>query len=69
MLFCYEWVSFIVMLNKFFGCWGEVFGDDVVVVVMIDWFVYYVEVIVFKGDSYCIKDWDFGCVFIVMVDD
>lgn len=66
MFFWYEWVSLIVMFNKVFGWWGEVFGgDDVVVVVMIDCFVYYVEVVVFKGDSYWFKDCDFGCVLLV----
>jgi UDP-N-acetylglucosamine transferase subunit ALG13 len=34
--FRYERASLIVTSNKPFGCWGEVFGDEVVVAAMID---------------------------------
>src|SRR6186997_1323441 len=60
--FRYERASLIVISNKPFGRWGEVFGDDVVATAMIDRLVYHAEVIALKGDSYRIKDRDLGRV-------
>jgi DNA replication protein DnaC len=51
----YERASLIVTSNKPFGCWGEVFGDDVVAAAMIDRLVHHAEVIALKGDSYRLK--------------
>jgi DNA replication protein DnaC len=58
----YERASLIVTSNKFFGRWGEVFGDDVVAAAMIDRLVHHAEVISLKGDSYRLKDRDLGRV-------
>jgi DNA replication protein DnaC len=49
-----------VTSNKPFGCWGEVFGDDVGAAAMIDRLVHHAEVINLKGDSYRLKDRDLG---------
>jgi DNA replication protein DnaC len=56
----YERASLIVTSNKPFGRWGEVFGDEIVAVAMIDRLVHHAEVIALKGDSYRLKDRDFG---------
>ena len=58
----YERASLIVTSNKPFGRWGEVFGDDVVAVAMIDRLVHHAEVIALKGDSYRLKNRDLGRV-------
>jgi DNA replication protein DnaC len=47
----YERASLIVISNKVFGRWGEVFGDDVVAAV-IDRLVHHAEVLTLSGDSY-----------------
>jgi DNA replication protein DnaC len=52
----------IVTSNKPFGRWGEVFGDATVAAAMIDRLVHHAEVISLKGDSYRLKDRDFGRV-------
>ncbi len=51
----YERASLIVTSNKPFGCWGEVFGDDVVAAAMIDRLVHHADVVNLKGDSYRLK--------------
>ena len=58
----YERASVIVTSNKPFGRWGEVFGDAVVAVAMIDRLVHHAEVVNLKGDSYRLKDRDLGRV-------
>ena len=54
--------SLIVISNKPFGRWREVFGDDVVAAAMIDRLVHHAEVLSMKGDSYRLKDRDLGRV-------
>jgi IstB-like ATP binding protein len=56
----YERASVIVISNKPFGRWGEVFGDDVVAAAMIDRLVHHADVVALKGDSYRLKDRDLG---------
>ena len=56
----YERASLIVTSNKPFGRWGEVFGDDTVAAAMIDRLVHHADVIALKGDSYRLKNRDFG---------
>jgi DNA replication protein DnaC len=46
----YERASLIVISNKVFGRWGEVFGDDIVAAAMIDRLVHHAEVITLKDD-------------------
>src|SRR5438477_6414914 len=58
----YERASLIVISNKPFGRWGEVFGDEVVAAAMIDRLVHHAEVISLKGDSYRLKNRDLGRV-------
>jgi len=58
----YERASLIVTSNKPFGRWGEVFGDDVVAAAMINQLVHHAEVIALKGDSYRLRNRDFGRV-------
>ena len=58
----YERASVIVTSNKPFGRWGEVFGDATVAAAMIDRLVHHAEVVSMKGDSYRLKDRDFGRV-------
>ena len=58
----YERASVIVTSNKPFGRWGEVLGDAVVAVAMIDRLVHHAEVVSLKGDSYRLKDRDLGQV-------
>ena len=58
----YERASVIVTSNKPFGRWGEVLGDAVVAVAMIDRLVHHAEVVSLKGDSYRLKDRDLGRV-------
>jgi DNA replication protein DnaC len=56
----YERASLIVISNKPFGRWGEVFGDEVVAAAMIDRLVHHAEVVSLRGDSYRLKDRDLG---------
>jgi DNA replication protein DnaC len=56
----YERASMIVTSNKPFSAWGEIFGDEVVAVAMIDRLVHHAEILSLKGDSYRLKDRDLG---------
>ncbi len=56
----YEKASMIVSSNKPFSAWGEIFGDEVVAVAMIDRLVHHAEIVSLKGDSYRLKDRDLG---------
>ena len=56
----YERASMIVTSNKPFSAWGEIFGDEVVAVAMIDRLVHHAEILNLKGDSYRLKDRDLG---------
>ena len=54
----YERASMIVTSNKPFSAWGEIFGDEVTAVAMIDRLVHHAEILSLKGDSYRLKDRD-----------
>jgi DNA replication protein DnaC len=54
----YERASLIVTSNKPFSAWGEIFGDDVTAVAMIDRLVHHAEILSLKGDSYRLRDKD-----------
>ena len=54
----YERASLIVTSNKPFSAWGEIFGDEVTAVAMIDRLVHHAEILSLKGDSYRLKDRD-----------
>ncbi len=54
----YERASVIVTSNKPFSGWGEIFGDEIVAVAMIDRLVHHAEILSLKGDSYRLKDKD-----------
>ena len=56
----YERASIIVTSNKPFSAWGEIFGDEVVAVAMIDRLVHHSEILSLKGDSYRLRDKDLG---------
>ena len=56
----YERASMIVTSNKPFSAWGEIFGDEVVAVAMIDRLVHHAEILALKGDSYRLRDKDLG---------
>ena len=56
----YERASMIVTSNKPFSGWGEIFGDEVVAVAMIDRLVHHAEILSLKGDSYRLRDRDLG---------
>src|SRR5439155_15635498 len=56
----YERASMIVTSNKPFSGWGEIFGDEVVAVAMIDRLVHHAAILALKGDSYRLKDRDLG---------
>ena len=56
----YERASMIVTSNKPFSAWGEIFGDEVVAVAMIDRLVHHAEILSLKGDSYRLRDKDLG---------
>ena len=56
----YERASLIVTSNKPFSAWGEIFGDEVTAVAMIDRLVHYAEILSLKGDSYRLRDKDLG---------
>jgi DNA replication protein DnaC len=56
----YERASVIVTSNKPFSAWGEIFGDEVVAVAMIDRLVHHAEILSLKGDSYRLRDKDLG---------
>jgi DNA replication protein DnaC len=58
----YERASLIVTVNKVFGRWGEVFGDDIAAAAVIDRLVHDAEVIALEGDSYRLEDGDLGRV-------
>jgi DNA replication protein DnaC len=45
----YERASMIVTSNKPFSGWGEIFGDEVVAVAMIDRLVHHAEILSLKG--------------------
>ena len=54
----YERASMIVTSNKPFSAWGEIFGDEVTAVAMIDRLVHHAEILALKGDSYRLRDRD-----------
>src|SRR6201993_4446397 len=56
----YERARMIVTSNKPFSAWGEIFGDEVVAVAMIDRLVHHAEIVSLRGDSYRLKDKDLG---------
>ena len=56
----YERASMIVTSNKAFSAWGEIFGDEVTAVAMIDRLVHHAEILALKGDSYRLRDKDVG---------
>jgi len=56
----YERASMIVTSNKPFSAWGEIFGDEVTAVAMIDRLVHHAEILALKGDSYRLRDKDLG---------
>jgi DNA replication protein DnaC len=56
----YERASMVVTSNKPFSAWGEIFGDEVVAVAMIDRLVHHSEILSLKGDSYRLRDKDLG---------
>jgi DNA replication protein DnaC len=56
----YERASMIVSSNKAFSAWGEIFGDEVVAVAMIDRLIHHAEILSLKGDSYRLKDRELG---------
>ena len=51
----YERASMIVTSNKPFSAWGEIFGDEVTAVAMIDRLVHHAEILSLKGDSYRLR--------------
>jgi hypothetical protein len=56
----YGRASMIVTSNKPFSAWGEIFGDEITAVAMIDRLVDHAEILSLKGDSYCLRDKDLG---------
>src|SRR5215208_412214 len=56
----YERASLIVTSNKPFSAWGEIFGDEITAVAMIDRLVHHAEILSLKGDSYRLRDKDLG---------
>src|SRR6187549_3656471 len=56
----YERASMIVTSNKPFSAWGEIFGDEVTAVAMIDRLVHHSEILSLKGDSFRLRDKDLG---------
>ena len=56
----YERQSLIVTSNKPFSAWGEIFGDEVTAVAMIDRLVHHAEILGLKGDSFRLRDKDLG---------
>src|ERR671929_809742 len=56
----YERASLIVTSNKPFSGWGEIFGDEVTAVAMIDRLIHHAEILSLKGDSYRLRDKDLG---------
>jgi DNA replication protein DnaC len=56
----YERASMIVTSNKPFSAWGEIVGDEVVAVAMIDRLVHHAEIVSLRGDSYRLKDKELG---------
>jgi DNA replication protein DnaC len=46
----YERASLIVTSNKPFSAWGEIFGDEMTAVAMIDRLVHHAEILSLKGD-------------------
>src|SRR5947208_9208920 len=54
----YERASMTVTSNKPFSAWGEIFGDEVTAVAMIDRLVHHAEILSLKGDSYRLRDKD-----------
>jgi DNA replication protein DnaC len=56
----YERAALIVTSNKPFSAWGEIFGDEVVAVAMIDRLVHHAEILSLKGDSYRLRGKDLG---------
>jgi hypothetical protein len=56
----YERASVIVISNKPFGRWGEVFGRATVAAAMIDRLAHHDNVVSLQGDSYRLKDRDLG---------
>jgi DNA replication protein DnaC len=56
----HERASLIVTSNKPFSAWGEIFGDEVTAVAMIDRLVHPAEILSLKGDSYRLRGKDLG---------
>jgi DNA replication protein DnaC len=58
----YEHECLIVTSNKPFSASGEIFGDDVAAVAMVDRLIHHAELISQEGESYGLKDRDLGRV-------
>jgi DNA replication protein DnaC len=54
----YERASLIVTSNKPFSAWGEIFGDEVVAMAMIDRLVHHADILSLRGDSYRLRGKD-----------
>src|SRR4051812_29734535 len=54
----YERASMIVISNKPFSVWGEIFGDDMAATAMIDRLIHHAEILSLKGDSYRLRGKD-----------
>lgn len=54
-VYWYEIGSFIIILNQLFSVWDQIFDDNMMIVVAIDWLVYYVIILEIKGESFCKK--------------
>ncbi len=54
----YERASMIVISNKPFSVWGEIFGDDMAATAMIDRLIHHYEILSLKGDSYRLRGKD-----------
>src|SRR5436189_4736374 len=52
----YERASMIVTSNKPFSAWGEIFGDEVTAVAMIDRLVHHAAILSPNGDPYRLRD-------------
>jgi hypothetical protein len=65
---CYERASLIVTSNKPFRSWGEVFGDEITAVGMVDRLVHHAEILSLKGDSYVSKTAASGAPLLANTD-
>ena len=53
---CYERCALIMISNRGFGEWADIFDDSVVATALLDWLLHHAVVIPIEGNSYRLRE-------------